>query len=288
MSPHRFFLVGPLGAGTSHGPDETVELPLSDEDRHHLRDVLRLVSGDDIVVVTPGGTGVRVRLAEVARDAIRGRVVERLPVGPEPRVTLVQGLPKGHKMDDIVSGAIEVGVAEIRPVLTERTVTRLDAEKRLERADRWARVAEAAAKQAQRSSVPGVSVPMELDRVLAGLQGLDGVFVLWEDATGPGLRAAIAAAGVDRESKVAVVVGPEGGLTAEEVRMLEGVGGVVCSLGPTVLRAETAGVIATALAIHELGGLGNDAEPGKGTGRAETRGNGPARGSGAAGGGGSQ
>lgn len=253
MAAHRFFLTGPLEGG------EPVDLPLARRDVHHLRDVLRLSRGDEIVVVPPGGDVVLVSLEDVGRDVVRGRLVESRPASDEPIVTLVQGVSKGHKMDDVVSGAVEVGVAEIRPVVTARSVVHLSPEKRRDRAERWARVAEAAAKQSQRLFVPAVGVPVELAAVLDELDDLDAILVLWEAAGGPGVRAAVRSAGLDPTSRVAVVVGPEGGLSEDEVRALESVGGIVCSLGSTVLRTETAGVVAPALVIHELGGLGNDA-----------------------------
>ena len=150
-----------------------------------------------------------------------------------------------------------IGVARIVPVMCSRSVVKLDAEKAAERAERWRRVALAAAKQSKRADVPHVDDPLGFADVPAALAGHDLVLVAWEEASGRGIREAIAAASLPADSRVAIVVGPEGGLAAEEVAVLERIGAVTCTLGPTILRAETAAVVAAALVIHELGGLGN-------------------------------
>lgn len=280
MSRHRFFLVGPLPAALDGG---AVTLPLSDADLHHAVDVLRVRDGEQIDVVEPGGGVWRVQVASAGADALVTTVLERLPAatGPRAHVTLVFGVSKGSKNDDMIEGAIEVGVDEVLPVLAARSIVKYDADKRAERGQRWRRVAMAASKQSKRTALPIVADPTTLPDTLATLAGYDLVLVAWEerDASGRGVRAAIAqarAAGrlaapaVERSGVtdapraaacgsplVAIVVGPEGGLAAEEVAALEGIGALPVTLGSTILRAETAAVVAAALVIHELGGLGN-------------------------------
>ncbi|MBE0475556.1 MAG: 16S rRNA (uracil(1498)-N(3))-methyltransferase [Coriobacteriia bacterium] len=253
MSLHRFFLTAPLAAGAPAAPGEAVALALDGGDAWHLQRVLRLGAGDRFVAVEPGGREVVVRLAEVGAG-LSAVPEEELPRRHEPRVTLVQGVGKGPKTDLVVEKATEIGAEEVLPVLTARTVVRLDARKRAERGQRWRRVAAEAAKQSQRAFVPRVEDAVELGGVLEALRGFDAVLVPWEEAEGRGVRGALAATASD--ARVAVVVGPEGGLTAEEVARLAAVGGVPVTLGRNVLRTETAGIVALALAIHELGGLG--------------------------------
>jgi 16S rRNA (uracil1498-N3)-methyltransferase len=246
MGASRFFAEGPV--------PESGTLPLSAGDVHHLRDVLRLGAGDTIEVV---GDGVAwtVRLEEVADTArgVREGVVP--PFGPLPRVTLAQGLAKGEKMDTVVRQATELGVERIVPFSSERSVVKLDPSKVVARTDRWRRIAQGAAKQAHRLDVPQVVEVVSLDGLPEALSGTT-MLVAWEDAAGaPGVAAALAAAG-SPDAQVSVIVGPEGGLSVSEVAVLERAGAVRVSLGPMILRTETAGVIATALAIHALGGLG--------------------------------
>lgn len=252
MAHPRFFLVAPL-------PDmDPAQLPLTARDLHHLSSVLRMREGDELVAVDPGGEVWAMRLLAISEAGAIASRIERLPFSQEPRVVLVQAVGKGDKVDAVIQDAVEIGIAEVLPVLTARTIVKLDAEKRAERGARWRRVAEAAAKQSQRRFVPGVSDPVPLREALSSIAACDVALVAWEDAAdAPGVREALIAAGAREWSRVALVVGPEGGLTAEEVAELEAIGAIPVSLGANILRTETAGVVGAALVIHELGGLGN-------------------------------
>ncbi|MRS11536.1 MAG: 16S rRNA (uracil(1498)-N(3))-methyltransferase [Actinobacteria bacterium] len=246
MALHRFFAEGPV-------PDSGA-LPLDDRAVHHLRDVLRLGTGDEIIVVY-AGTAARVRLTDVG-VSVRGERMEDLPPVRLPRVTLVQGLAKGEKMDDIVRQATEIGVSRIVSFAAERSVVKLDARKAAERVERWRRIAAEAAQQSQRADIPEV-LPLAAARDLPSLLAESAVLVCWEDAAGsPGIGEGLAALAPTDGQDVAVVIGPEGGLTEHEARMLSAEGAVTVSLGETILRTETAGVVSTALAMYLRGGLG--------------------------------
>ena len=159
-------------------------------------------------------------------------------------------------MDAIVRQAVEVGAEEIVPVLTARSVVQLDARKSAQRAERWRRVALAAAKQSKRTVVPPVSDPVRLRDVLALLSAFDGAVVLWEESGGVGVADAVRHCATSPDARIALLVGPEGGLSADEVAALESIGATSASLGPTILRTETAAIVGLALAIGALGGLG--------------------------------
>lgn len=259
MSRHRFFLTDelPIADGA-----EAVVLPLSPGDLHHAVAVLRVRTGEELDVVAPSGRVWRVAVAAPSPDGLTARVADELvdTTPAAPRVTLVFGVSKGSKNDGIVEGAVEVGIAEIVPVLTARSIVKLDAEKRHERGERWRRVALAAAKQSKRSGVPDVADPAGLAETVPMLDGYDLVLLAWEEASalGTGISQAVAAAGpLPANARVAIVVGPEGGLAGEEVAAFERAGARTITMGHTILRVETAAVLASALVIHELGGLGN-------------------------------
>ncbi|MBN2848322.1 MAG: 16S rRNA (uracil(1498)-N(3))-methyltransferase [Coriobacteriia bacterium] len=247
MTLHRFFADGPLRL------DDGV-LPLSAADAHHLRDVLRLGSGDEIVLAG-GGRAVRVRIAYVG-EVITGELVDDITVSEPPRVTLVQGLAKGVKFDDVVRHATELGVQRFVPLAADRSVVRLDAAKATARVERWQRIAAEAAKQSQQSAVPVVEPVTTIDGLAALLEGAL-VLVCWEDAAAAnGIAEAIEEHAPAPGTECAVVVGPEGGLTEAEVETLTRAGGIMVTLGDTILRTETAGIVAPALVLHARGGLG--------------------------------
>lgn len=254
MSRHRFFLSDPFTAARAGA---VVVAPLSSEDARHAVRALRLRIAEEIDLVEPSGVVWRTAVSAIEGDVVRVELVETLATAREPDVTLLFGVLKGGKNDDVIEGAVEVGVSAIRPVLFERSIVRLDAAKRSERGERWRRIALAAAKQSKRTHVPAVADPVELADALAKLPAFDAVLVAWEDAADAGIASRLAELGLRANARVAVVVGPEGGLSADEVSSLVAAGAVTCTLGPTILRAQTAAVVATTLVVHELGGLGN-------------------------------
>jgi 16S rRNA (uracil1498-N3)-methyltransferase len=239
----RRFLVPPeVIAGVP--PGGTVVLR-GGEARHAVV-VLRLRRGDRVVVFDGAGTERVVELTEVSSDEIAGRVLAaREGITPAVRLILIQGVPKGSKMDDVIRTGTELGVGEFVPVLTRRAVSQAPG-----KVERWRRIAAASAKQSRRADVPGVVEPQPLPDALERLPADILLLVLWEGEQARLIGSALRAGPVS--GPVALLVGPEGGLAAEEVRLAEARGGVPVTLGPLVLRTETAGIAALAMVLYEL------------------------------------
>lgn len=220
-------------------------------DVHHISHVLRLDIGADVEIVDPKSGTFLANLTGITEERISVRVIRKLagPTGAG-RLVLFQGLPKGAKMDGIVRGAVEVGVDKIVPVYTERSVLELTEEKALKRAERWRRIAVEASKQSKRDHVTEVADPVELSRALQIFTDFDAVLIFWEEERVV-FPFDVLQSGVDVD-RVAVVVGPEGGLTGAEVASLEMLGGVAVTMGESVLRTQTAGVVAPAIVKYEL------------------------------------
>jgi 16S rRNA (uracil1498-N3)-methyltransferase len=244
---HRFFVGGSLAQG---------EACVTGADLHHLRDVLRLKAGDEIAVADGDAKQAVARLTDVGADEARAEVVHALPDIFQPDVTLIQGLSRGPKMDLVMQKVTEIGIARITPVVMRRSIVKLDPVERWERADRWRKIVAEAAKQSQRATLPKIDEPVEFARLEDIVGELDIVLVPWEESAHTGIGEALRAAGATSTSSVGVVIGPEGGMEAAEVEALVALGAVPVTLGPTILRTETAGIVAVALASYELGGLG--------------------------------
>jgi 16S rRNA (uracil1498-N3)-methyltransferase len=225
----------------------------ADESRHLAR-VLRLRPGDTVVATDGAGRDYTVRLERLGEEAVGTVLAEATGVAASPlAITLIQGMPKGDKLEAIVRAATELGVARVLPALCERTIVRLEASRWRERARRWQRVAREAAKQSGRAVIPEVEPPRPLNEWLAAGPLGDLPLCLWEGGGAP-LGPVLATA--TTPCSACVVIGPEGGLTAGEVEAARARGLLVVSLGPRVLRAETAGPAIVAILQSRFGDLG--------------------------------
>ncbi len=245
MSVNRFFVP------TSSFEGELVRL--SPEQAHHVCHVLRLKPGDGIIVLDNRGSEYEVTLTRVCLPGTVGRVTGKHPARGEPMVQLAlfQSLLAREKFEWVLQKGTEVGVAVFVPVLTERSIVRakLIEEKKL---DRWRRIVTEAAEQSRRGRIPKIDRTITFTEAAARLRAFDRCLIA---APGPGavsLGEALPGAGGPALS-IALLVGPEGGFTEEEVDLVRREGAVQIGLGPRVLRTETAAVVACALVLHELG-----------------------------------
>lgn len=216
-------------------PGSVIELPAAPA--LHLSRVLRARSGDEIVLFSGDGHEFAAAVASIRGTRVTAAVGEARAVDRESplAVTLVQCLTRADRMDVIVQKATELGVARIVPVLSRRSVVRLDAAQSAAKAQHWRAVAIAACEQCGRNRLPEVEVPRPLLRYL-GDSPQGGVRLVLDPDAGPADRAC----GID--AAVLMAVGPEGGFDAEELEALRVSGFVSVALGPRVLRAETAAI----------------------------------------------
>jgi 16S rRNA (uracil1498-N3)-methyltransferase len=231
----------------------------------HLSRVLRLRSGDTVLAADGTGREYTVRLETVGEQAtgtVLG-VAARASESPV-QITLVQSVPKGDKMEAIVRASTELGVAHVVPVLTTRTVVTLEAGRWRDRARRWQQVASEAAKQCGRAVIPTVSAPRPLPDVLARDEPADLQLCLWEGAAttagpgaGPGRTlAASLPPSLPAGARIRLLVGPEGGMSREEVESVQARGWTIVGVGPRILRTETAGPAIIAVLQARFGDLG--------------------------------
>lgn len=235
-------------------------LRLARDDAKHAR-VLRLAAGEHVAVVDAAQDYFECEIVAFNDALPLVRIAQRFDEAElGPQVVLVQGLAKGDKMETVVRHATELGVAGFVPLMCERSIVKLDAKKAAAKVDRWQAIAKSAAMQSGRRSVPEVAGPASLEEACALLAGATAVLVCWEEAPETALIEDALARGLAhcgtpaRDARVAVVVGPEGGLTRREVDALLACcpAASLVTLGNTILRTETAGIVAPALVLHEL------------------------------------
>lgn len=233
------------------GPGAEVQLP--SVAAHHAIRVLRLAEGDPLVVFDGSGGEYEAVITHAGRGEVRVKTGRLRDVGRESplRVTLVQGVSSADRMDLTVRKAVELGVTRIAPVLTERSVVKLDANRADRRRAHWAGIVVSACEQCGRNVVPDVDEPVPFPEWLAGIAP--------SPAPQPG-RIMLAVQGASRLQDLApppgeiwLLAGPEGGLSPTEIEMAETRGFASARLGPRVLRTETAALAALS-AIQTLWG----------------------------------
>jgi 16S rRNA (uracil1498-N3)-methyltransferase len=228
----RIFVTEPLAAGA--------EVRLSTSAASHVARVLRLKEGAPIIVFDGTGGEHRAEITRVAGTTVQVLLKEFVPGPPEPalKLTLVQGISRGERMDWTLQKATELGVAAIVPVLTARSVVRLDDRQSLAKREHWQAVVTSACEQCGRTRIPEIAAPLRLRDYLATSKK-EGLRL----ALSPVAQGSLAGL-ASVPQKVELLIGPEGGLDDTEQVIAEQAGFLPVRLGPRVLRTETASVVA--------------------------------------------
>ena len=241
MSLPRFYV--------PHLDPKVRETVLPPDEATHLTRVLRLTVGDDVAVFDGRGREFRARVADTARRKVLVELLEPIAAAPEARVpiTLVQAVLKGEKMDAVIRDATMMGVAAIEPIITTRTIARGP---RAEN-DRWSRVSVASAKQCRRAVVPIIAPPRPFEEWLrSSSHGLR--LMLVEPSASPTEICSLHLLENHAAGSLALIVGPEGGWTAEERARADQAGCLSVTLGGVTLRADAVAVAALAISRFAL------------------------------------
>ena len=246
---HRFFVSPEAIAGGT--------VTFTREIAHQLRNVLRLQPGSEVVVLDGSGREYDVRLTRLSRDEAAGQVSGQRTCPNEPRTSLTfyACLIKGERFEWVLQKGTELGVSRFVPVFSERTVLR-DPERVEKRRPRWERIVREAAEQSRRGRLPILDRAMAFSAAcIESIDRHDRVLLPWEEAIGVSLGEAVRDISPLPE-RIALIVGPEGGFTSQEVDQSRDLGIRVVTLGSRILRAETAAIVAAALVMGALGELG--------------------------------
>jgi 16S rRNA (uracil1498-N3)-methyltransferase len=255
---HRFFV-----------PPSWIEndtVTLSGNIVHQIRDVLRLQPEDSIIVLDDSGWEFQVRLTAVGRERVSGSVERKVLARTEPRakVTLYQSLLKSSKYEWILQKCTELGVVEFVPMVSDRCVIGSVDEVSKNKLDRWRRIILEAAEQSHRARLPRLHAPLLFQQACERARLADLALVPWEEERIMKLRAMLAepyripsrvqgkTVVIRRPFSIHVLIGPEGGLSSREVDQARRYGITPVSLGPRILRAETAALATAAIILYQL------------------------------------
>lgn len=256
MSLHHFFLDHQVIADVS---DEEFILELNNEDVKHAR-VLRLEPGEHISVVDASSDYFELAITSVTSDGLVVKITRHVTAAASSiPIVLVQGLAKGDKMDRVVRQTTELGVQTISPVKFRRSVVRFDEAKAAKKVQRLQTIAREAAMQSGQPHIPQVMIPENFTSWCKTLSQDDLVLLCWEEAVFSDTILSTMASLIHEHdelpfSRIIIVIGPEGGIDGDEVDLLEAQD-VCCrriSLGPSILRTETAGIVALTLVQASL------------------------------------
>jgi 16S rRNA (uracil1498-N3)-methyltransferase len=230
---------------------------IDDSRSHYLKNVLRLKEGEEIVL--SDGRGAECEAVVSYSDGGRAELTIRTRATRKARavpIILAQSLPKGDKMDAIIRQVVELGVRRIVPYRSARSIPRLSADKGAARVARWQRIAEESARQTGRAHIPQIDLILSFE-ALVRMSLPEGTcrLIFWEEEKEAGFREALRGIG-ETAAAYCLIVGPEGGLTADEVSQAREAGFRSVSLGRNVLKVETAAPAVVAMLQYEIGGLG--------------------------------
>ncbi|MBA3532942.1 MAG: 16S rRNA (uracil(1498)-N(3))-methyltransferase [Ardenticatenales bacterium] len=245
---HRFFVSEELIQG------DNIFFPA--DLAHQISRVLRLNEGARVIVLDNSGTEREVELHSFAKRSVQGTVRAQRPTEREPRthLTLYMALLKGKKLDWVFQKGTELGVSRFVPLLTRRSVVGSLQSLGDVKLDRWEAIAREAAEQSGRGRLPQIVEPQLLEVALGEVRASAALpLIAWEQERSKSLKEALHPVDGSRPTRVALFVGPEGGFEENEVLSAQAYGAIPVSLGPRILRAETAMVAAATAILYELG-----------------------------------
>ncbi len=231
---------------------------IKDKDFNHIKNVLRMKIGEKIEVISQGNIYLG-EIDSILEDSIIVNILEKKDQSKDEKiqVNLFQAIAKGSKMDLIIQKGTEVGITNFHPVLTHRTIVKIDDEKKKKnRLKRWNAIAEEAAKQSKRAYIPEVKEIINFKEMINLLDKENTIIVPYEDEKNIALGNVLKEIKTKEEKEINLIIGPEGGFEEDEIEEIKAIGGRVVTLGSKILRTETAGLVASTIILYELSGLG--------------------------------
>ncbi len=221
-------------------------IEITGKDVRHIVSVLRMAPGDTVIFCATDGKEFTAKITSCDSSSVIAAVekTDENTTEPRVRVTLIQGVPKGDKMELIIQKCVELGVYRIQPVMTEHTVVRLKPEEAEKKRIRWQKISEEASKQCGRGMIPKIEKIVKFDEAVTGRPEDELKLLAYENEDEITLKKVLTEAGEAFENDISVIIGPEGGISLNEAETALRCGFKAISLGKRILRTETAGIAA--------------------------------------------
>jgi len=231
--------------------NNTIKITDKDDIKHIVK-VLRLGVGDKIDISDSLEYEYNTEIISVNIDFLETKILDKQKFArePETNITLFQGIPKQGKMETIIQKSVEIGVYSIVPIFTDRTVV-TDNGNFKNKIERWQKISDEAVKQCKRGIIPKIKGSLILSEILKDLDKYELIIFPYENESNFTIKDCLR--NLDyRPKDIAVIIGPEGGFSEEEAEKLKNAGANCVTLGKTILRTETAGIVTIAMVMYEL------------------------------------
>ncbi|MGO3167788.1 16S rRNA (uracil(1498)-N(3))-methyltransferase [Senegalia sp. (in: firmicutes)] len=236
--------------------DENIIIDNKD-DLKHIKNVLRLKENEKIEISDGLDNEYIVQIKNITDEFIETLILEKTDIKRESNIniTLYQGYPKSSKMEFIIQKATELGVKRIVPIITDRTIVKINNNKKEEKKlERFEKIAFEAAKQSKRGIIPEVPQIMSLESAVKEMQKNNSfIIVPYENENKIYIKEVLKKT---KEKDISIIIGPEGGFSESEIKKLQEIGASIVSLGPRILRTETAGLTLISIIMYQLGDVG--------------------------------
>lgn len=234
---------------------ENDKINIIGEDVKHISSVLRMQKGEQILIGSKETLETYLtEIEQIEKEKVVAKIIEKLDTQTESNVEidLYQGLPKADKMELIIQKTTEIGISKVTPVDMVRCIVKLDEKDTKKKIERWQKVAEGAAKQSKRSKIPEIKNKIKIKDLEDIIGQYDAFIVAYEEENEVTLKQELKKLKEQEKYKIGILVGPEGGITKEEIEKLTSYNAKVVTLGKRILRTETAPIVLTSNIIYEL------------------------------------
>lgn len=225
------------------------------KDYNHIKNVLRKNLGDKLQICNKQTLeNFMCEISKITDEEIKCNIIEKLDKNTESdlKITVIQGLPKQEKMELVIQKCVELGAYEFIPLEMRNCVVKLKEKDKSKKVERWQKIAEVASKQSGRNIIPKVNQIWNINQLCNNIDSFDCVIVAYENEKNYSIKEQIKNLKSKKISKIAIVIGPEGGIDIKEIEELKEAGATVVTLGNRILRTETVAIALTSIIIYEL------------------------------------